>query len=522
MTSTRNQSHDSTDTACATPILHSCIKSSMSIHQHEGKVEERSLALQPTVASMRTTTTAETRKRTKTLQSSPCCSFIRDIQPQQGQEDCSEVYTNKKSKIISVPEDNIKRVQKEVRDCTSILCSVNGPTIESRKNEILQQAELKTMQRNVISNVTSSSIIHNITSENMEDHPIHIHDLVDEVWFMIISYLEEEIPWRSMDLCAVFRTFYCVSKTEYARMLRYAKQVPHNFRYDQEDLIQFVWACRQRIKLGKVDFRMCDSFSDYFLCMHMLKSCNTLDLKILKMRTFWLSNDKWKNRQILKEVAKLGLNVAALVPQLHIPKDCFLQGSSCQRIQSIICTYILDHVPALRKICVESKTHELHFPLLTHYRQHLEDLTLKLFEGGDCESLESSGNTLDDHLEKVTSIVATMPKLKKLKINACFRASFRVRSPSLTKIDVRGCMGGFWITECTCPKLKVLRMSYYLQKSEWTGVIPLSKQEVEDDLKDTEKHRETWIEDYAAKDLPCKGLEVPGNCNIKLFIVHQD
>lgn len=370
------------------------------------------------------------------------------------------------------------------------------------------------------------------------DDQIHIHDLADEIWFTIIAFLQEEIPWRSMDLCTVFRIFYLVSKKDHARLIKYAKQVPQKFRYAQEDLIQLVWACQHEIKLGRADFRSCDGYSDYILCMHMLRCCNTLDLKILKIRTFWLSNDDLKNRRILKMATKLGLVVSlGCLPPLH-----HQQGPmSCQQVQSAISCLIVQQVPALRKICIESKTHELDIPLLEYYKYHLVDLTLKLFKWGagygsrqeqqlqqqqqQQQHNQNRIQLLDNHLEQVTQVVSLMPKLKKFKINACFPASFRIFSSSLTKIDVRGSMGGFWITECTCPKLKLLRMSYYICKSEWTGAIPLSKEKVQEDLLQgvLNNHGSTAvIQDFEAKKLPCMGLNVPDDCNIKLFLVQDD
>jgi hypothetical protein len=289
----------------------------------------------------------------------------------------------------------------------------------------------------------------------------------------------------------------------------------------------------------------------------MLRSCDTRDLQILKLRTFWLSNDALKNRLILREVFKLGLVVSwtplSLQPPPHLDpqqqqqqqqqkqklkQPLKFQNVSCQQVQWAMSCLIMEQVPKLKKICVESKTHELDIPLLAHYKQHLEDLTLKLFRwggsvgenGGDSSQQQQqhyprSTIQLDSHLEQVTSVVSLMPKLKKLKINACFQASFRVSSSSLTKLDVRGSMGGFWISECSCPKLKILRMSYHIGKNQWTGVIPLSKQKAEGDLLQGFLHNHgsnAMIQDFQARKLPCMGLNVPGDCIIKLFLVRGD
>jgi len=402
---------------------------------------------------------------------------------------------------------------------------------------LLQQPAVKKQRMNSYQDTTSTD---GTTTQHAPDpKSMHIHDLADEIWFLIISFLKEEMPCRSMDLCTVFRILYLVSKKDHARMIRYARHVPQNFRYAQEDLIQLVWACQHQIKIGRADFRMCDNYSDYILCMHMLRTCNTMDLKILKIRTFWLSNDNVsKNKRILKKASKLGL----VVSWTPFPAQQ-QQNVSCQQVQSAMSCLIKEHVPQVKKICIEGKSHELDIPLITHYKQYLEDLTFKIFrcweEGDHASESESQQQRrqqrqqqqnhpnsipLDRHLEQVTNVVAFMPNLKKLKINACFSSSFRVRSSSLTKIDVRGCAGGFCITECICPKLKVLRMSYYIPQRLWTGAIPLSKQKVEEDIIQDELKNNggnsAAIQDFQAQNLPCIGLHVPGDCTIKLFLVH--
>ena len=341
----------------------------------------------------------------------------------------------------------------------------------------------------------------------------HVHDLADEIWFRIYSYLEEEVPWRSMSLGGLFREMQVISKDDLSRLMRYARQVPRSFLYERADLIQFAWACRNQIKIEKLDFRNCDGVAEHYLCLHMLKACNLSDLRTFKDRTFWfMEMNQNEDDRLIQQAVALGLPREEI--KAHIVDPSII---TCVDIQKETTRLLLLHAPKLQKICIETKKHELYLPLITEFSDRLVDLTLKLFEGGT----ETRSGMLDNDLEQISHFLEPMPRLKKLKINACFPASFRVRSKSLTKLDVRGCLEGFWIQQCYCPKLKIFRMSYHIHKKDWTGAIPIAKVKTQTEIEDTYRKLKSSLQDYTAEEVPCSGLVVPGTCKMRLFIFNS-
>jgi len=414
---------------------------------------------------------------------------------------------------------------------------------------------------------------------------VHVHELADEIWFNIYSFLLEEeeedhvtVTRRSMScLSGLYRILVVVSKDDRSRLMRYAQQVPHSFVYDKQDpnLLQFEWACRNRIKIDKLDFRSCDSIAEHLLCLNMLKNCNLIDLKTFKDRTFWFSNTadadadadagtnstttttagtrrtrtisctrsrtrtrarNDNNRQaarfgepLLEAIMTKGTTTTTTTlyndkngnapppPRTTTPATTNINiNISSTDIQRETTKLLSMNAPALSKICIESKKHKLYIPLLTALplSNNLQDLTLKLFEGGT----RTRSGKLDHDLEQITHAVEHMPRLKKLKLNACFPASFQIRSNSLTKLDVMGCLHGFWIDHCVCPNLKIFRMSYHVHEKDWTGAIPIDKDGIQKDLEDSCRKRGSFVEDYTAKEVPCAGLLVPDGCKMSLFI----
>jgi len=342
----------------------------------------------------------------------------------------------------------------------------------------------------------------------------HAHDFVDEIWFRIYSYLEEEVqPWRSMTLGGLFREMMLISKDDLARLMRYARQVPRSFLYDREDLIQFAWACRNRIKIEKLDFRNCD-VAEHCLCLFMLKACNLKDLRTFKDRTFWfVKMNPSEDDRLIQHAIEMGLPRQEIEVRIEDRSTI-----TCIDIQKETTRLLLLHAPKLQKICIETKKHELYLPLITVFSDRLVDLTLKLFEGGT----ETRSGMLDNDLEQISYSLEPMPRLEKLKINACFPASFRIRSKSLTKLDVRGCLEGFWIQQCYCPKLDIFRMSYHIHKKDWTGAIPIARIKTEIELEDAWRKRKSFLQRYTAEEIPCAGLAVPGTCKMRLFIFNME
>jgi len=405
----------------------------------------------------------------------------------------------------------------------------------------------------------------------------HVHELADEIWFNIYSFLLEEeednvtgVIQRSMSLGGLYRILAVVSKDDQSRLMRYVQQVPHSFVYDKQhaNLLQFEWACRNRIKIDKLDFRTCDSIADRLLCLNMLKTCSLTELTTFKDRTFWFSNSTacttitagtattacttttttttttgtttagTRRRRTIscprtctrsrnnnnRQAARFGVPLEEITTTTNgtrtngngPSRTTHINILSTTDIQRETIKLLSMNAPILRKICIESKKHKLYLPLLTALplSNNIQDLTLKLFEGGT----RTRSGKLDHDLEQITHAVEHMPHLKKLKLNACFPASFQIRSNSLTKVDVRGCLQGFWVDLCVCPNLQIFRMSYHMHKRGWTGAIPIDKHGIQNDLEDSYWKRGSFMEDYTAKGLPCAGLFVPDSCNMSLFI----
>lgn len=336
------------------------------------------------------------------------------------------------------------------------------------------------------------------TQDSPQDNPLHITDLPDELWFRTYSFLHTTSPCESLSINELFQTVNCVSKEENARLMRYVRQVPQDFRYEEgiENLDALIWACRNGMKLGKVDFRTCDSPIEFNLCLLMLRSCNIRDMQVLKIKNFWLANDKHKSQSILQQLIKAG-----------IPADEVNYPMNPVDFQKQISTCVKENTRALRKICIESKHDELYMPFFTNFSRTLNDVTVKLFEG--------MGST--DCLQELMDAVNEMPKLKKLKMNACMKASVSVKSMSLKKIDVKSSLGGFVVKECICPSLTILRASYFVEDKCWNGVMPMAKIEMQKALENNYV-KEKCIVDIQAGSNEFHGMLVPDSCNVRLYL----
>jgi hypothetical protein len=330
----------------------------------------------------------------------------------------------------------------------------------------------------------------------------HIADLPDEIWFRFYSFLHTKAHWESLSFNELFRSMSSVSKEGNGRLMRYVQQVPQDFTYEEDNgnLDALLWACRNQIKLGKVDFRSCDSCFEFNLCLLMLRRCNITDMHILKIKTFWLANDEFKNMGIAQKVIEAG-----------IPADEILKPMSPFDFQRELASCVQKRSRALRKVAVLCKHNEIYIPFFTNFSQTLVDVTLKLFEGIDAN--RSSGNDL----QAFTNVVTNMPKLKKLKINACLTASISVKSDSLTKIDVRSSLGGFLIDECICPSLGLFRSSYFVKDSSWNGVRPVARIDVQEELE--KKYAEDKrVIDMQVRSNPFLGMHVPDSCIVRLYL----
>jgi len=346
----------------------------------------------------------------------------------------------------------------------------------------------------------ATAVCANATGQSTSDS-VHASDLPDEIWFRCYSFLHNKAHWESLSFHDLFRSMSSVSKDVHNRLLRYVKQVPQDFIYEEDDgnLDAILWACRNQIKLGKVDFRSCESCAEFNLCLLMLRMCNITDMHTLKIKTFWFADDELKTLRIAHLAFRAGVHLDEVLKEIN-PID----------FQKNLARCIHKRCRALRKVSVSSKHNEMHIPLITAFSKTLVDVTLKLFEGSD-------GVEAGNDLEAFSHVVTNMPKLKKLKINACLKASISVKSKSLTKIDVRSSLGGFYISKCVCPSLAIFRSSYFVKDNRWNGVRPVARICVQEELE------KNYAEDKRIIDLqvssnPFHGMHVPETCIVRTFL----
>lgn len=345
--------------------------------------------------------------------------------------------------------------------------------------------------------------------------PFDVSELPDEIWYRVYGFLHHKSPWDSLPFCDLFRSIGFVSKAENARLMRYIKRVPQDFRYDDEvdrNIDAILWACKHKMKLHKVDFRQCETEVEFGLCLYMLRNCNISDLEIFKVKNFWLFQDDDRNDRIASKLIEAGL-----------PEDEVYESMDSSIFQEKLAEYVPLHAPKLRKVCLESKRNELHrfIPFFSNIFRTLDDVTLRLFDSSITDDTTNLSGMrprgYDADLHAFTEVIEHMPKLKKLKINACFRASIRVKSKSLKKIDVRSSFGGFWVDECICPNLKILRSSYYVKEELWNGVQPVSRIGTHKELKENYAADKRIIE-FSVGKIPFHGMQVPDDCTVNIFL----
>lgn len=385
-------------------------------------------------------------------------------------------------------------------DAINGYCHDDGP---ARKKSKASDGDVRNTEA---CNMPTASAFATCNRVGTEGDSVNITDLPDEIWFRFYSFLHKKAHWQSLSFNELFSSMSSVSKNDYCRLMRYVQQVPQDFVYEEDNgnLDALLWACRNRIKLGKVDFRSADSCVEFNLCLLMLQRCNITDMHKFKMKTFWLTHDKSKAFCIANKVIQAG-----------IPSDEVLKPINPIDFQRELAIIVKKRSSGLKKVAVSTKHNEIYMPFFTNLSKSLVEVTLKLFEGID------ANRSLGNDLQAFTNAIPHMLKLKKLKINACMKATISVKSGSLTKIDVRSSLGGFLIDECVCPSLAILRSSYFVKDSSWNGVRPVDRATVQEQLEKNYAEDKRVI-DILVRSNPFSGMQVSESCKVKLFLQNKN
>ena len=315
-----------------------------------------------------------------------------------------------------------------------------------------------------------------------------IHHFVDEIWFLIFSFLTKKEGFYGFQeaIGSLFFTIGHASREDYLRLVRYIQTIPQSYSFDSRRISKLDWACTNRMSLGHVDFWGIRTNYDLNLCIHLLLSCSIAQLHTFHINLSQRTNFVTYSRNDTKRIVVDGVPAEVL----HVPQDAKMFQKNFSRC-------IAGKVKKLEKMYICVRKNELYAPFITNFSETLVDLSLAIHCGGK----RTKSGSLDEDLEEISHAIERLSLLKRLTIIATPRASFRIRSRSLEEIDTSYSQFGFWVDECICPLLQVFVMNL-LKNGVRNGVMPVS--EITD-----RRH-------IVVGSCPFVGMQVPDSCIVCL------
>ena len=364
----------------------------------------------------------------------------------------------------------------------------------------------------------------------------------DEIWFCIYNILFFDIfsaeETRSESQNSSLQCFYgmvLISKTDYARLLRYLKQKPQIVSFgcaccSNKWLKKIVWVGKKSVKLSdltiNVNFDDNDAMNIYF---HLLQSCNIIEMQTLTIVQF--SSEAQFSRHLRHRSLTGGRNRRSIksdfssdfssnvISQVHAPMIA-------RDFLTLLAAYVSSKCLQLNKMILVFLTkRDFHRPLrfITAFSETLKILHLRIKT-----DLGSTGSRGSFDLQSISQAIEEMKLLNTLVLHIQFETSLRIKSASLQTIDTTKSMLGFSIDQCLCPSLIMIRFNYGISVigetgDETNGLKPLRRKMLMSARNDydgmpNQNADSVRVVDFVAGDCPFIGMNVPDNCIVRVGI----
>jgi len=326
----------------------------------------------------------------------------------------------------------------------------------------------------------------------------------DEIWFNIYSFMynrsfnvdETATSYSDAGITRLFRNLVYVSPDVYHSLLRYVRHAPLKVYGDlyfstivTAAFERIAWLCKHKVKLGEYKIGSYGTNAFTFV-KYILMSCD-----ITQLEACHLDLRDWYG------AVAGSLAVRAGIPS-HVVQEYYNVMTTAE-FQRFFVEYVPARAISLKRMKINVKIAGLHLPLLMNLSDSLEELELCIFAVEDCTC------------EDLSRAIGQLSKLKKLKVYALFKGSFRIYSSSLEEIDVIDCWNGFFIDKCVCPSLKMFKCAHTHKVNGNTlsngirPVVPFSKEE----RKDMEAKK---VVTMAAGSRTFIGMTVPETCIVRI------
>lgn len=333
----------------------------------------------------------------------------------------------------------------------------------------------------ILDRVEESQAIKVKNSRCFTSAPLDFEDrLSDETWIQIIHFV------YGSNVCAFNGTsnkIFSVSKYFRDIFVKFVQSIPLNLsswelaeNVSNEFYYRIAWACRQKIKIGsfRVHHHECSSIWIRIM-IHLFQQCNiseleTLDISAIEHMSQFHTSQSFISRLKIPGLSKKKLMKAYLNDIGHVT---YLHAS----LSNVLAEHINTQDSYVKKLCISIEKEMWPHTLLEVLSESLEELTISIVnnkiislndERGETGFVRNS-NGLDDimSMQALTCAIENMPNLKKLNLRVELNTTtqqhlLQIRSKSLEVLDVTGIdnSGGFQITHCKFPSLKLLRLGF--------------------------------------------------------------
>lgn len=347
----------------------------------------------------------------------------------------------------------------------------------------------------------------------------------DDVWFHVFCFLHDKDAGssssqscKSSNILEVLRPLFYASKEMNGILIRYAQNIPQNFIYNKADLEGLAWVTKHNMKLGLLSLN--DGGNSYHkasACQHLLKCCNIRDLHTLKFDMRWFKERDPR----LTEVIMVRAGIPREILSTYRPSNQKTVWPRSDLQLKELVDYLTDNVKELKSLCITVYKARFYTPILNHFSDSLEELSITFMEGGALKSLDIDGvlpGTYSNDFDVITCAIERMPKLRKLTIRSYVQGTLNIRSKSLEKIDVRRCgREYFWIPRCVCPSLKMLITVYGINDNKKSCVKPVVRFTNTQLLEKWQDPNRIIGIEFKVKEHAFVGLKAPDSCIVRLY-----